>query len=123
LRIGRVVNPAFSGAAHDKLHSDALLQIGGKMSAQEIVVHINKWADDVFDPDYELMSLGEIEAYVQREHHLPGVPAQATVERAGIDLAQANEVLLRKVEELTLHAINQQKRIDELERKFDALAD
>jgi hypothetical protein len=79
--------------------------------------------DDVFDTDYELMPLDELEAYVQRERHLPGVPPQRDVERAGIDLAQTNEVLLRKVEELTLHAIDQQKRIDELERKIDALAD
>jgi hypothetical protein len=123
LRIGRPVNPALNGAARDYLHVDAKLQVGGKISAQEIVVHINKWADDVFDPDYELMSLDELEAYVQRERHLPGVPPRATVERDGIDVAQTNEMLLRKVEELTLHAIDQQKRIEQLERKIDVFAD
>jgi hypothetical protein len=122
LRIGRPVNPNVMGAANDNLHVGAKLQVGGKISAQSIVVHINEWADDVFDADYELMPLDELEAYVQRERHLPGVPSQTTVERDGIDLAQTNEVLLRKVEELTLHAIEQQKKIEELERKIDALA-
>jgi hypothetical protein len=86
------------------------------------VVHVNEWADDVFDADYELMPLDELEAYVQRERHLPGVPPQRDVEREGIDLAQTNEMLLRKVEELTLHAIDQQKQIEELKRRIDALA-
>jgi hypothetical protein len=122
LRIGRPVNPNVMGAANDNLHVGAKLQVGGKISAQAIVVHINEWADDVFDADYELMPLDELEAYVQRERHLPGVPPQTTVKRDGIDLAQTNEMLLRKVEELTLHAIDQQKRIEELERKIDALA-
>jgi hypothetical protein len=123
LRIGRPVNPSLSGAANDNLHVGAKLQVGGKISAQSIVVHINEWADDVFDVGYELMPLDELEAYVQRERHLPGVPPQTTVERDGIDLAQTNEVLLRKVEELTLHAIEQQKKIEEMERRIDALAD
>ena len=130
LRVGRPIDPSMSGAARDYLHVDAKLQVGGKISAQQIVVHINEWADDVFDADYELMPLDELEAYVQREHHLPGVPPQTDVERNGIDLAQTNEMLLRKVEELTLHAIDQQKKIEEqqqkieeMERRIDALAD
>jgi hypothetical protein len=59
-----------------------------------------------------------------------GVPPQSDVERDGLDLAQTNEMLLRKVEELTLHAIDQQKKIEEqqkrteeLERRIDAFAD
>jgi hypothetical protein len=123
LRIGRPANPSVLGAANDNLHGDAKLQVAGKISAQMIVVHINKWADDVFDADYELMPLDELEAYVQRERHLPGIPPQRDVERDGIDLAQTNEMLLRKVEELTLHAIDQQKQIEEMERRIDALAD
>lgn len=122
LRVGRPINSSVSGAARDNLHVDAKLQVGGKISAQQIVVHINEWADDVFDADYELMPLDELEAYVQRERHLPGVPPQTDVERDGIDLAQTNEMLLRKVEELTLHAIDQKKRTEELERRIDALA-
>jgi hypothetical protein len=122
LRIGRPTNPSVLGAANDNLHADAKLHVGGKVSAQQIVVHINGWADDVFDADYELMPLDDLEAYVQRERHLPGVPPQRDVERDGIDLAQTNEMLLRKVEELTLHAIDQQKQIEELERRIDALA-
>jgi hypothetical protein len=122
LRIGRPINPSLSGGARDYLHVDAKLQVGGKISAQAVAVHVDHWADDVFDADYALMPLDELEAYVSREHHLPGVPTQTEVERAGIDIGETNATLLRKVEELTLHAIDQQKRIEELERKLDALA-
>jgi hypothetical protein len=123
VRIGRPINPSVSGAARDYLHVDAKLQVGGKISAQMIAVHVNEWADDVFDADYALMPLDELATYVAREKHLPGVPTQTDVERVGIDLGETNAMLLRKVEELTLHAIDQQERIEELERRIDALAD
>ena len=122
LRIGRPTDPSMSGGSRDFLHVDSQLQVGGKISAQMIAVHADHWADDVFEADYPLMPLDALERYVLREHHLPGVPTQADVERAGIDLAEINEMLLRKVEELTLYTIDQEKRVAELERKMDALA-
>lgn len=122
VRIGRSVELDLAGAAFDLLHVDALLQVAGKISAQQIVVHLAEWSDDVFDDDYALMPLGELEAYVQRERHLPEVPSEDEVLAHGSDLAQTNAILLRKIEELTLHTIAQQKQIDELERRIDALA-
>lgn len=92
------------------------------MSAQSIVVHLDGWEDDVFDDNYPLLPLAELEAFIKSEGHLPDVPAEAEVRSAGLDLAKSDEILLRKVEELTLHTIAQQKKIDELERKINALA-
>ena len=122
VRIGRPGTPSLDGAAIDALHVDAILQVAGKISAQQIVVHIDNWADDVFSDDYELMSLRELSNYTKAERHLPGLPSADQVTTEGIDLAQTNAMLLRKIEELTLHIIEQERRIDALEDKISAPA-
>lgn len=71
--------------------------------------------DYVFAPDYKLAPLAEVEAYTQQNQHLPDVPSASEIEKGGMDLAKMNLALLRKVEELTLHAIAQEKRIRSLE--------
>ena len=69
-------------------------------------------ADYVFEPGYQLTSLSEIESFAKANKHLPEVPSASEIEKGGLDLAQMNLTLLKKVEELTLHAIAQQKEID-----------
>ena len=127
LRVGERIDQ-YPGGAYDEGHTDAIAMIGGKLTAQEIVVHISEWADDVFDDDYELMTLAEVESAIEREGHLPGLPSAAEVQKEGLDLAVANALLLRKVEELTLYAIEQEKqkaaleeRLERLEGRLDAL--
>lgn len=76
------------------------------------VASLNDWADYVFDADYVLMSTEELEAYIKKHKHLPGVPSAEDVVRDGIDLAEMNKILLEKIEELTLRVIELEK--DEL---------
>lgn len=63
------------------------------------------WADFVFEPDYKLPSLLEIEQYIKHNKHLPDVPSANDVARDGQDVGEMNKILLQKVEELTLHLI------------------
>ncbi len=72
--------------------------------------------DYVFEPGYELMPLDELERFIRREKRLPNVPSAEAVESEGLDLNLFIASLLEKVEELTLHAIEQDKRIAQLER-------
>ncbi|MCB0778026.1 MAG: hypothetical protein KDB87_14355, partial [Flavobacteriales bacterium] len=65
------------------------------------------------EPDYDLMTLEEVEAYIKKNGHLPNVPSAREVEENGLGLGEMNKILLEKVEELTLHLIEQQKRLDE----------
>lgn len=69
------------------------------------------WPDYVFDDQYKLMSLQEVENFLKLNKHLPGVPAATEVEKDGIDLGANQSVLLKKVEELTLYMIDQNKKI------------
>ena len=72
--------------------------------------------------DYTLKSLEEIEAYVNENNHLPGVPSAKEIEdQGGLDLGEMNRILLEKVEELTLHMIEQKKSLDNQIKKVAAL--
>ncbi len=94
------------------------LSVNGSVLAKEVIVSNEStyWPDYVFSSDYELMSLGDLEAFVQANSHLPGVPSAAEVEEEGIKLGEMNTVLLQKVEELTRYVIDLQKQIDELKQ-------
>ena len=76
------------------------------------------WADFVFDKNYKLRSLSEVAEYIKLNKHLPDVPSTADVTKEGIDLAQTQAILLQKVEELTLYVIEQNKKIERLDKKF-----
>lgn len=78
----------------------------------------NGWADYVFEKDYKLMPLNELDEFIGKNGHLPEVPTTKEAIEKGIELKEMNILLLKKVEELTLHAIEQQKRIEALESKF-----
>lgn len=86
----------------------------GTIYSRAVEVQLGSFPDFVFDKDYYLMPLDELEKYIQAYNHLPNVPSQAEVIENGIDLGKMNAVLLQKIEELSLHLIEQQKQIDAL---------
>ena len=73
------------------------------------------WADYVFDPSYKLMPLEEVENYTKANKHLPNVPSADEITKEGIDVAKISKMFMEKIEELTLHVIQLNKRINELE--------
>ncbi len=75
-----------------------------------------QWPDYVFEEEYNLMSLNDLNNYIKTNKHLPGVPTEAQVKEEGMDLGEMNTILLKKIEELTLYIIEQNKRIEELEK-------
>jgi hypothetical protein len=79
------------------------------------------WADYVFEHGYKAMALKDVETFAKANGHLPEVPSAAEVVKDGIDLARMNAILLKKIEELTLHAVAQEKRMEALSAKVEAL--
>ena len=77
------------------------------------------WTDYVLAKDYKLMPLNKVEAFVNANSHLPGVPSAEEVKDEGIDVAKMDAKLLQKIEELALYVIQQQKQIDALQKKLD----
>lgn len=96
--------------------------VSNTMVATRFAVSANSsfdnWPDYVFDAEYELTPLEEVEAYISKNKHLPQVPSAADVAEEGIDLGNMDKTLLKKIEELTLYIIEQNKRIEQLEAKL-----
>lgn len=85
----------------------------GIARSREIIVDAElNWPDYVFEPSYELMPLEEVEKFIETNGHLPNVPSAREVESDGIKLGAINTILMEKIEELTLHLIEQQKLIE-----------
>lgn len=98
----------------------AKLAVEGNILAKEIKVTNNIAVPDyVFEVDYKLTSLSEIETYVKEHKHLPEIPSAKDIEESGLDLGEMNLLLLKKVEELTLHLIENEKKMDVLEKRLN----
>ena len=93
------------------------LAVEGDLGARRVVVHLNSWSDFVFSEDYPLPSLEEVDAYIQKNNHLPHIPAESEVIKEGVDVGEMQKLLLQKIEELTLYTIEQQKQIDQLKKE------
>lgn len=85
------------------------LAVAGDISAKRVKVTLTGWPDFVFQPDYKLPSLHELENFIKTHQHLPEIPSAAEVAKEGLDLGEINKKLLQKIEELTLYQIQQQK--------------
>jgi len=93
--------------------SDVSLAVQGKILSEEVEVQlVDDWPDYVFDDNYPLMSLNEVERSIKQNRHLPDVPSADEVQASGIALGEMQGLLLRKIEELTLYVIDLQKQLD-----------
>ena len=93
----------------------AKLAVNGNILATEVKVKTDISVPDyVFEPDYELPALGEIGTYVKEHKHLPEIPSAADIQKDGLNLAEMNLLLLKKVEELTLYLLEEREEREEL---------
>jgi hypothetical protein len=89
------------------------LAVAGKAIVEEVTVKLqDSWPDYVFNSDYKLLTLEEIKTYIDKNKHLPEVPSAKEMEANGVQLGEMNMLLLKKIEELTLHVIDQNKKLD-----------
>jgi hypothetical protein len=97
------------------------LTVNGPVATSEVIVTSGISADYVFKPGYALEPLSEVSRFIQKEHHLPGIPSEAEVKRDGVNLGEMQAKLLAKIEELTLHLIEQQEANKELKARVERL--
>jgi hypothetical protein len=104
------------------LTGDTRVLVDGRIVSTNVTVAlVSNWPDYVFEKNYKLKPLAEVEQYINQNGHLPNVPSAAEVKKDGIDVATMNIKLMEKVEELTLYLINQQKQIDALKKEIKEL--
>jgi len=97
-----------------RMEANGDTEFHGTLRATKMNVDAKWWADFVFDADYELKSLAEVEAYIVANKHLPNVPSEEEVLANGLDLGEMQAIQQQKIEELTLYIIQQQKQMDAL---------
>ena len=98
------------------------LAVAGNVVAEEVKVALQvNWPDYVFDKEYELPSLEQVEKHINENGYLMHMPSASEVEENGILIGEMNAKLLRKIEELTLYTITQEKKIKLLEQQVEAI--
>jgi len=97
------------------------LSVNGKIRAHEIKVETTNWPDYVFTDGYQLPTLKETAEFIDKNKHLPGVPKAAEIEENGLSLGEMNKILMQKVEELTLHLIEKDKKIENQDKRLEKL--
>lgn len=106
----------------NKLKPGYSLYVDGNVMAEKVSIKsYSQWPDFVFGQDYRLMPLGELKQYVSENSHLPEVPTEAEVSESGIDVAEMQGILLKKIEELTLYTIQLQEQIERQQKEIDEL--
>ena len=92
-----------------------MLAVAGNVVAEAVKVELQgNWPDFVFEKEYDLLGLLETESFIKKHGHLPNVPSAEEIKQNGISLGEMDAKLLQKIEELTLHTIQQQKEIEDL---------
>ncbi len=114
LGVGDAVGYSFRGAR-------TLNVVKGILTDSVRVSPVAQWADFVFDENYTLTPLSDLDNYIKTNKHLPAIPAAKEVAANGIELGEMNAKLLQKVEELTLYLIDQQKQIVAVQAELTAL--
>ncbi|CUH89332.1 hypothetical protein PH5382_03278 [Phaeobacter sp. CECT 5382] len=109
----RILNQDTAGTTEFSLDADGNLSLLGNLTVNTGGTSAS-FPDYVFDPEYELMPLAQVEAFIQTNGHLPKVPSAEQVSQEGINVSALQITLLEKVEELTLYTLAQQKLIEEL---------
>lgn len=93
------------------------LSVNGAIRADRVRVYTT-WADYVFEKDYKLPTLQEVEKHIAEKGHLQDIPSAKEVEQNGIELGEMNKLLLQKVEELTLYIIEMNKELQEVKSQI-----
>ncbi len=93
----------------------------GNVYARQITVQLTTFPDYVFKKDYKLKSLSEVEKYINTNGRLPETPSADEIECKGGNLGELVKLQMRKIEELTLYVIEQNKQINEQKQRIEAL--
>ncbi|WP_140418733.1 hypothetical protein [Pedobacter sp. AJM] len=94
------------------------LSVNGNIRSKEVKVEASNWPDYVFLPEYQLPTLTQIAEQIKLKGHLPDMPSAKEVEANGIALGEMNKLLLKKVEELTLHLIEKEKQLENQNKRL-----
>ncbi|MFD2037543.1 hypothetical protein ACFSKL_22305 [Belliella marina] len=95
------------------------LEVNGTIRAKEVKLEATNWPDYVFEKDYKLMPLDAVNSFIAENGHLPGLKSAIEYEKEGVNMLEMNQQLLRQIEEMTLHMIDQNETIKKITSKVE----
>ena len=99
----------------------ALAVDGGVLTDKVLIKEVTEWYDMVFEDNYPLLPLSELEGFIDRNKHLPDIPSADDIQHTGYSIADIDGLLLKKIEELTLYVIEMNKRVEEQQKIIESL--
>lgn len=103
-----------------QISSSYKLDVKGKVRAEEIIVNTTgTYPDFVFEKNYKLMPLNELEKSIKENGHLPNIPSAKEAAGNGIAVGDMQTKLLQKIEELTLYVIELKKENEETKQMIE----
>ncbi|MCB9230425.1 MAG: hypothetical protein H6581_02075 [Bacteroidia bacterium] len=103
------------------------VKISGKLSVcnmvetSEVWVHNLGWCDYVFEENYPLIPLSNLEDYINEFKHLPNFPPAELIETHGQNLGELQVKMMEKIEELTLYVLELNKENQFLKERISKL--
>ncbi|MDH6250519.1 hypothetical protein M2347_000246 [Chryseobacterium sp. H1D6B] len=107
----------YAGAQQFVINRNGNAALQGKFEAKEIKVTLTPTADFVFEKDYALPKLEDVEKHIKENKHLPEIASAEVMEKEGVNVGEFQIKLLQKIEELTLYSIEQNKQIKNLQEE------
>ncbi|MDH6252223.1 hypothetical protein M2347_001950 [Chryseobacterium sp. H1D6B] len=108
-------------ASRLKISDEGNMALYGKFEAKEIKVTLTPTADFVFEENYSLPKLEEIEKHIKEKKHLPEIASAKEMEKEGVNVGEFQIKLLQKIEELTLYTIEQNKQLKKVQKDNEKL--
>lgn len=107
---------------HDDIPANCALAVNGNIMATEVnVLALADWPDYVFDDDYELRPLEEVQSHIDEHGTLPDVPSQQEIADNGVNLGELQTVTIKKLEELTLYVLELKQENEELRAEIEQI--
>jgi hypothetical protein len=104
-----------------EISPSTLLRMDGEVRAKLVRVVTDVWADYVFKEGYKLLTLPEVEKYIEEKKHLPNVPSEEDILRQGLNVGDMQKIQMEKIEEITLYLVQMKKEIIELKKENEYL--
>lgn len=95
-----------------------MLSVNGKAMVEELKVQLSgNWPDYVFNNKYKLKNFDELREYIDKNNHLPNIPAASEIEKSGLEVGEMQRLMMEKIEELTLYVLQLEKKIKDIEKQ------
>jgi len=95
--------------------------VGGKIIAEEMRVKPSNFWDEVFEKDYDLMSIEEKQKFTETNKHLPSFAPESEIVDEGMEVGKSFADVAKELEEAYLYIYQLNDTVKELQKQMEEL--